>query len=132
MWLLFASLNPISEGLRSLVVKKTTCEVNPIIISWANNIVPVLLFTPGLFFIDLELNSTALIASTLTSILNTIATVMYIKAIYESDISEVMPMMAFTPLVLLFTVPVMVGEFPPLVGLTGIIAIVGRFVSSKH
>lgn len=124
MWLLFASLNPVSEGFRSVVVKKTSAKTAPIIISWGNYILPVILFTPGLFFIELHLNSTALIASFISSFINTIAAVWYIKAISEGDISEVMPMMSFTPLILLITSPIIVGEFPPFLGFVGVLFIV--------
>ncbi|MBU1100326.1 MAG: DMT family transporter [Bacteroidetes bacterium] len=124
MWLLFASLNPVSEGFRSVVVKKTSAKTEPIIISWGNYFLPVLLFTPGLFFIELDLNPTALIASFISSSINTLAAVWYIKAISEGDISEVLPMMSFTPLVLLITSPIIVGEFPPFLGFVGVLLIV--------
>ena len=125
MWLLFASLNPISEGFRSVFVKKASKEVEPIIISWGNYILPVLLFSPGLFFIEFNLNATALTATFISSGVNVIAAVWYMRAISLGDISEVLPMMAFTPLVLLITSPFIVGEFPPLLGLIGIILVIG-------
>jgi drug/metabolite transporter (DMT)-like permease len=124
MWFLFASLNPLAEGFRSVVVKKTAKRVDPIIISWSNNFLPSLIFTPFLFFIDLNLNPTALIASTITSAINAVAVVIYIKAISEGDISEVMPMMSLTPIILLLTSPLLLGEFPPAIGLLGILTIV--------
>ena len=124
MWFLFASLNPLAEGFRSVIVKKTAARVDPIIISWSNNLLPSILFTPFLFFIDLQLNPTALIASTITSAINAVAVIIYIKAISEGDISEVMPMMSITPIILLLTSPLLLGEFPPFVGLLGILSIV--------
>jgi uncharacterized membrane protein len=43
------------------------------------------------------------------------------KAITLGDLSEVVPMLSFTPLFLLFTSPVIVGEFPHLIGFIGVI-----------
>jgi len=57
MWVLFASLNPISEGIRSVFIKKASKEFDSIVISWANNLLPVICFTPMLFFIDLKFNN---------------------------------------------------------------------------
>lgn len=124
MWFLYAFLNPLSEGIRSVFVKKTSSRVEPIIISWAYNIIPCLIFTPSLFFIDLQLNSTALTAALISSIINTITTILYIRAISEGDISQVLPMMSLTPIILLFTSPFLVGEFPPVIGLVGVVTIV--------
>ncbi len=46
------------------------------------------------------------------------------KALKSSDLSITVPMLTFTPLFLLITSPVMVGEFPGIFGLIGIFLIV--------
>ena len=51
------------------------------------------------------------------SVLNAIAYVFFIKAIALSDLSQVAPLTTFTPLFLLFTSPILVGEFPHVMGL---------------
>jgi uncharacterized membrane protein len=56
--------------------------------------------------------------------LNLITTVLYMKAIKASDLSVTVPMLTFTPLFLLLTSPIIVGEFPPLSGILGILLIV--------
>lgn len=53
-----------------------------------------------------------------------IASILYFKAIEASDLSLTIPMLTFTPLLLLITAPVMLGEFPNLLGLWGILLIV--------
>jgi len=124
MWVLFASLNPLSEGFRSLFVKRTSKTIDPLIISWGNYIVPVLVFSPLLFFIDLKFNQAFWFALTGTGTLNVIAVILYMNAISKSDISSVLPMLSFTPLFLLVTSPILVGEFPNAVGLVGILFVV--------
>jgi len=124
MWLLFASLNPVSEAIRSVFSKKASRSVDPLIISWFNNFVPVIIFTPFLFFIELKFNNDYLFATLMTGTINLFATIYYMRAISESDISKVMPMLSFTPLFLLITSPLIVGEFPNIWGIAGIFLIV--------
>lgn len=124
MWILFASLNPVMEALRSLFVKKASHITEPVIISWCNNIIPLLIFSPLLFFIDLKFNGWFFFGVIGSAILNLIATILYMNSIKNGQISKVMPMMSFSPMFLLFTSPLMVGEFPHFGGIVGIILIV--------
>ncbi|MBN1638159.1 MAG: EamA family transporter [Ignavibacteriales bacterium] len=124
MWILFALLNPVSEGFKSLFAKITSRDVEPIVLSWANNFVPFLFFTPFIFFIELKFNTNFFIGVSGSGIINLAATIIFMRAISKGDISEVMPMLSFTPLFLLVTSPIMVGEFPNTMGLIGVIIIV--------
>lgn len=56
--------------------------------------------------------------------LNVITTILYMKAIKYSDLSITVPMVTFTPLFLLITSPLIVGEFPNFFGLIGVLLIV--------
>ena len=53
-----------------------------------------------------------------------VTTVLYMKALRYSDLSISVPMLTFTPLFLLVTSPLILGEFPSLLGLLGIFLIV--------
>jgi len=121
MWVLFASLNPISEGIRSVFIKKASKEFDSIVISWANNLLPVICFTPMLFFIDLKFNNLFWIGLFGSSIINVAANILYMRSISKGDISSVMPMQSFAPIFLLISSPFILGEFPNFVGLIGII-----------
>ena len=124
MWILFASLNPFSEAIRSYFAKKASADVDPMLISWANNFLPVLIFSPGLFFIELKFSAEFWAAFLATGIINSFVTIIYMRAISLGDISEVMPMLSFTPLFLLITSPIIVGEFPNVYGFAGVILVV--------
>lgn len=124
MWLIFALLNPVSESTRSLFIKKASGQVDPLVISWSNNLIPFLLFPISLFFIELKFNTQFWIGFIGSGTIQIINTVLYMRAISKGDISTVMPMLSFTPLVLLFTAPILVGEFPSLLGLGGVVLIV--------
>lgn len=124
MWVLYASLNPAAEGFRSLFIKRASKTIDPLVISWANYVIPIFVFVPLLFFIELKFNQLFWLSVFGSGIINVIAAILYMKAISESDISSVMPMLSFTPLFLLVTAPIFVGEFPNLMGLIGVLLVV--------
>ncbi|MBU1996206.1 MAG: EamA family transporter, partial [Candidatus Omnitrophica bacterium] len=63
------------------------------------------------------------------TIILTIASICFFKALKVSDMSISMPMLTFTPVFLLITSPIMLGEFPQAIGLLGILLIVaGAYV----
>ncbi|MBC8500523.1 MAG: EamA family transporter [Nanoarchaeota archaeon] len=62
-------------------------------------------------------------------IVNIFATLLYLKAFKLADLTLAMPMLAFTPLFLLFMSPLIVGEFTSLFGLVGVLFVVlGSYV----
>lgn len=77
-----------------------------------------------LLLIDLEFNTQFWIGFLGSGIIQVINTVLYMRAISKGDISTVMPMLSFTPLILLITSPLTIGEFPTTVGLLGILLVV--------
>lgn len=124
MWLVFALLNPLSESIRSLISKKTSEKVDPLVIAWSNYVFPFFCFFPGIFLIELKFSTQFWVAVSITAIINLTATIFYNKALAYGDISSVMPMLSFTPLFLLLTSPILIGEFPNIYGLIGIVLIV--------
>lgn len=124
MWLIFALLNPISEAIRSVIAKKLTRNIDSIYISLANNVLPLIFFFPVLFFIELKFNLNFFIGLFGSGLINIATAILYMKAIEKSDISKVMPMLSFTPLFLLVTSPVILGETIHLLGILGIIFVV--------
>lgn len=57
-------------------------------------------------------------------LLNVVATIFYFRALKESELSSSMPLIAFTPLFLLVTSPLILGEFPSSAGFLGIVLVV--------
>ena len=138
MWILFALLNPVTEGFRSLFIKKSSAEVESVVIAWVNNLLPTLVFAPCLFFIELKFNTDFWIGLIGGASIYAVTNILYMKALSHGDISIVMPMLSFTPLFLLVTSPLIVGEFPHLTGIIGVVLIViGSYMlnlseSKKH
>ena len=124
MWVIYAVLNPFIDASRNVFSKKASMNVDSLVVSWINNFIPFLLYLPVLFFIELKFNQQFFIAVLISGTVNTVATILYHRAISKGDISVVVPMLSFTPLFLVFISPLIVGEFPTAKGLIGIILIV--------
>jgi uncharacterized membrane protein len=125
MWVIFAVLNPIFDSLKGVFSKKASRQVDPLLVSWFNNLIPLILFSPLLFFIDLKFNYQFFEALFISGLINFISAILYHKALFKGDISIVIPILSFTPLFLLFLSPLIVGEFPDSWGLAGTVLIVG-------
>ncbi len=125
MWLLFSILTALFEAVKDVICKKSLKTTDEYLVSGSMYMfsLPVLLL--ALFFIEIPVLSNrfwlALLAGT---ILNVLASLLYMKALKHSDLSISLPMVTFTPVFLLATSPLIVGEFPDLKGLIGIILIV--------
>lgn len=136
MWMLFAILNPIVDASRSVFSKKASANVDSLLVSWINNFIPVLIFLPIPFFTEIKINHQFISAVIISGTINTVATILYHRAISKGDISQVVPMLSFTPLFLLVSSPILVGETITAKGIIGIILIVvGSYlvnVNLKH
>ena len=124
MWVIFAVLNPVFDSLKGVFSKKASKQVDPLLVSWFNNLIPLFLFSPFLFFIDLKFNYQFFEALFISGLINITSTILYHRALFKGDISVVIPLLSFTPLFLLFLSPLIVGEFPDTWGLIGTILIV--------
>ena len=125
LWFIFAFLTALFEATKDVLSKKSLKDIDEYVVAWSLPffalpfLLPILLFTeiPSLgerFWLALVTGGT-LYAFTL---------VLYMKALKSSDLSITVPMLTFTPLFLLITSPLMVGEFPGIFGLIGIFLIV--------
>lgn len=124
VWVVYALLNPIVDSTRNIFSKKASRNIDPILISLANNGIPMLLSFPLVFFIEFRFNTEFIIALIISSLINIAAVLLYHRALSKGELSEVVPMLSFTPLFLLLSSPLLVGEFPSFYGLIGILLLV--------
>lgn len=124
MWLLFAGLNPFADAIRNVFSKKASRNVDSLLVSWFNNLIPLIFFSPVIFLIELKFSQEFFISVSISGVANITAAILYHRAIAKGDISLVVPMLSFTPLFLLLTSPLLIGEFPDTSGLLGILFIV--------
>ncbi len=130
LWLPLAFLTALSESLKDVFGKITLAKNDVYIVAFALRLFALPLILPFLFFIEIPaLNKAFFIALFCGGLLNMATTVLYMKAIKYSDLSISVPFLTFTPLFLLITSPLIVGEFPNGWGVVGVLFIVfGSYV----
>jgi len=125
IWFVYAILTAFFESMKDVFSKKNLKYIDEYIVSWSLRLFALPFLIPFLFFIEIpSLNKQFWIALFIAGSLNVVTTILYMKAIKYSDLSITVPMVTFTPLFLLTTSPLIVGEFPNLFGLIGVILIV--------
>jgi len=129
-WFIFAVLTAFFESTKDVFSKKGLKYTDEYVVSWSLRFFALPFLIPLLFFIAVpSLNGKFWAALVIGGSLNILTTILYMKAIKYSDLSITVPMVAFTPLFLLATSPLIVGEFPTLAGLIGVFLIVtGSYV----
>ena len=98
-WILFSFITAISESLKDVFSKKSLRKIDEYIVAWSLRFFSLPFLLPLLFFIDVpSLNQSFYLMLLLSGSLNILATILYMKAIKESDLSSTVPFVAFTPL----------------------------------
>jgi len=130
MGIFFALLCACFQSLQSVFSKKSLKKADEYIASFFLYFFALLFLLIQLFFIKIpSLNENFWIALFTSGGLNVIAIIFYMKAIKNSDLSLVMPMLSFTPLFLLLISPIVVKEFPNLSGGLGVVfVVIGLYV----
>lgn len=130
VWFIYAFFTAFFESVKDVFSKKGLENIDEYTVAWSLRFFSLPFLLPLLFLIDIpspgDMFWTALFTG---GSLNVVTTVLYMKAIKYSDLSVTVPMVAFTPLFLLITSPLIVGEFPSFSGLVGVLLIVmGSYV----
>jgi uncharacterized membrane protein len=129
-WIFFAFLTALFRSLTDVAGKFGLKNMDEYIVAWALNFFALPILLPLLFFIEIpEITSGFWLAIFVSGTLNIATAILYLKAIKIADLSLIIPLSTFTPLFLLITSPIIVGEFPNIFGLIGIFLIVfGSYV----
>jgi len=121
----FALLTALFESLKDLSGKFGLRQLDEFFISWSMMAFALPVLLPLLFIIEIpELNGSFYQALFFGGVLNGISLLLYMRAIRLSPLSITIPMITFTPLFLLATSPIMLGEFPSAIGIFGVLLIV--------
>lgn len=122
---IFAFLTAIFESFKDLFSKRGLKAVDEYMASFSFKFFALPFLLPLVFIYGIpHLGSNYLIALIIDGLLNVVTITLYMRAIKVSDLSITVPLVAFTPLFLLVTSPLMLGEFPAPLGVVGILLIV--------
>lgn len=122
----------ISESLKDITSKYNLHHIDEYTAAFSMHLVQSLLLLPIILYLGFESMSPrflwALLAS---SILQVTVILLYFKAIKRSELSVTVPLITLTPLFMLLTSPILIGEFPSALGVVGIVLIVaGTYISN--
>lgn len=122
----------ISEALKDITSKFNLHHIDEYTAAFSMHLVQSLLLFPIIIYLGFQAMSTrflwALLAS---SVLQLGVILLYFKAIKRSELSVTVPLITLTPLFMLLTSPILIGEFPSALGVVGIVLIVaGTYISN--
>lgn len=130
-WLVFSVLNAFFVSLSHALGKRGTRKLDVLSVTWAQTFFSLFLLIPFVYFTHAfqPVTPTFWQALLATSLLNTAAALLMMKALKEAPISLVAPIATLTPVFLLITSPLMVNEFPQPLGIVGIfVSVVGSYI----
>ena len=115
----------LSEALKDIFSKKNLFHVDEYTASFSMHFAIAILLGPIIFYMGIpELSNQFLLALFISSILQLAVILLYMKSIKRAELSTTVPLVTLTPLFMLLTSPIIIGEFPRALGLGGIIMIV--------
>jgi len=125
LWFIFSLFTAIFESTKDAFSKSGLKSIDEYIAAWGLHFFALPFLLSFLFFIEMPVfGNQFLPALIIGGLLNVAATILYMKAIKLSDLSLTMPMITFTPMFLLITPPLLIGEFPGIFGVIGIFLII--------
>ncbi|MFA7577509.1 MAG: EamA family transporter [Candidatus Muiribacteriota bacterium] len=131
-WIILSLLTALSRSLTDIFTKKSGEKTDFLIIAWATNFFALPVLLPIVIAQGIpELNTSFFVTLLFSGLLNGIVAVLYVRALQESDISLAIPMVAFSPLLVFITTPILVNEYPSKLGAVGILLIVaGSYIAN--
>lgn len=122
---IFALLTAFFESLKDVFSKRGLRAVDEYMASFSFKFFSIPFLIPFVLIFGIpDIGSNYLIALVTDGLLNVVTIVLYMRAIKISDLSITVPLVAFTPLFLLLTSPLILGEYPAPLGIVGIVLIV--------
>ena len=125
IWFFLSLSTAVFEATKDLFSKKGLREIDEYLVAWGLRAFALPFLLPLLFFIPIpKVTSQFWWALFIGGGLNALTSILYMKAIKISPLSLTVPMLTFTPLFLLLTSPIILGEFPGIFGIIGVLLIV--------
>ncbi len=133
IWFPIALLGAISQATYSLSVKVLLQRIPPFFLAGYSFLTAsLILFSLILFFGIPPLGPGLLPAVAATVAINVVATILFYRALSTTDLSLCIPILAFTPVFLILTSFIILGEIPTLAGAAGIFLVTaGAFLLTQ-
>lgn len=122
----------IFEASKDITSKFNLHHIDEYTAAFSLHLVQSIILAPiVLYFGPEEMTSRFLWALFACTLIQVTVILLYFKAIKRSELSVTIPLITLTPLFMLLTSPILIGEFPSALGVVGIILIVvGTYISN--
>lgn len=126
LWLVFGLLTALFESLKDVSGKKALQKVDEYVVSWMLVAIPLLIVLPLPFFAGVPEIKPGFWWALLGELaFDVLGITCYMRGLKLSDLSLCVPLVTFTPLFMLLTSPLILGEYPNTWGIIGVAFIVG-------
>ncbi len=137
LWIVFALVAALADALRSTFSKVALRQIDSLFVGWAMVTLQGLFLLPALFYIDIPPIKNSFWPFFIGgSTLDIIATIFYMRAVQNSDLSITIPLLSLSSLFVLLLSPIINQEWPNLQGFSGVLVIcIGTYVlriDSRH
>lgn len=124
-WLILGIFTAFFEAVKDVFGKQNLKKSDEYVVAWSLAFFSVISLSPWVIYTGIPaLNTQFWIALLIGGSINAVTAILYIKAIKVSDLSLTVPLVALTPLFMLLTSPLIVGEYPNFFDYIGIFLIV--------
>src|SRR5690554_1076295 len=115
----------LSEALKDIFSKANLLHVDEYTAAFSMHLVISALLAPVVLWTGIEdMSGRFLIALFTSSFIQLAVILLYMKAIKRAELSVTVPLVTLTPLFMLLSSPLLIGQFPSLTGIVGIFFIV--------
>lgn len=123
MWFLFSLSNALAESLKDAFGKFGAKKFDEYLAAWGQRFFALILLIPAALLWGSRVMPDGIFwLATLGSVtINTATSILYMRALKESPLSLTTPVVALSPVFLLFTSPLINREHPSLLGITGVL-----------
>lgn len=130
LWIAFALVAALADALRSTFSKVALRQTDSFFVAWAMVTFQGLFLLPAFFFIDIPPIRSAFWPLFIGgSTLDIIATIFYMRAVQNSDLSITIPLLSLSSLFVLLLSPIINQEWPNGQGVLGVLIIcIGTYV----
>jgi len=125
MGILFSFINAFGTSAYDIFGKKTLKETNEYFMVWVMSVFIVIMCIPIVIYSGIPIiDNSFWVALIICGSANSLTNILYLKAIKTKDLSVVIPIMAFSPIFVLVTANIILGEVPNVISIIGVFIIV--------
>ncbi|MFA5133290.1 MAG: DMT family transporter [Patescibacteria group bacterium] len=133
MWLIFSFLSALTQATHQAISKRFAKDLSPYLLGSG----VFFAASPILLYYALSghwpnLNNDFYFSTTITAVLNAIATILFLKAVTNVDLSLATPILALTPVFSLFSSYIILGESPRFLGAAGVLIVTLGLIILSH